>query len=266
MDEHDAKHVAAFFDLDGTLLEKPSLERRFWKALHGGGQIPLRNYAVWVWEMARLLPLGVTRALQTNKKYLRGVNLAAALHEERGRENAGRPVFLADGIECVLAHARRGERIVLLSGTLEPLAVHAAAGLKEELRVRGCEAAVHVCATQLEEVRGRWSGRISGEAMFGEAKAQAVHQLAETWNLELAQCAAYGDSAQDRWLLASVGHAFAVNPSRGLRRVARLHGWPVLRWVNERCVDVMATEGYPAIRDGESPGPQIAPACKGELA
>src|SRR2546430_9682831 len=46
------------------------------------------------------------------------------------------------------------------------------------LAARGVTASVGVCATRLEAVDGRWTGRILGEAMFGEAKARRVRQLA----------------------------------------------------------------------------------------
>ena len=40
--------VAAFFDLDGTLIGGPSLERRFFEELRYQGAIPLRNYFLWL--------------------------------------------------------------------------------------------------------------------------------------------------------------------------------------------------------------------------
>ena len=43
-----------------------------------------------------------------------------------------------------------------------------------------------------------------------------------------AECFAYSDSSTDIPMLATVGHAFAVNPDKELRRAAAAHGWPVL--------------------------------------
>ena len=40
--------VAAFFDLDGTLLPLPSLERRFVGTLRGRNAIPAKNYFRWL--------------------------------------------------------------------------------------------------------------------------------------------------------------------------------------------------------------------------
>jgi hypothetical protein len=33
-------------------------------------------------------------------------------------------------------------------------------------------------------------------------------------------------------MLAAVGHAFAINPTRRLRRMARLRGWQILHWTH----------------------------------
>lgn len=248
--------TAAFFDLDGTLMEKPSLERRLWKALHNSGEIPLRNYAAWILEMIRQWRRGPRAAVQANKRYLSGV-ASTCLAETKMRKGSAAPAgmdgwrFLREGVERVAWHARRGEAIVLVTGTLEPLAVRAAAALGNELRTRGCEVAVHICATRLEEKNGRWTGKIRGEAMLGAAKARAVSALAGKFGLDPARCSAYGDSEQDRWMLGCVGHPFAVNASRGLRRVARTHGWPVLEWAGE---DRVRGNGAETIRlcDGDA--------------
>src|SRR5256885_9889836 len=67
---------AAFFDIDGTLLAKPSLERRFFWQLHRRGKIPARNYFLWLAEMMRLRfgLHGLRAAAQSNKAYLCGVS------------------------------------------------------------------------------------------------------------------------------------------------------------------------------------------------
>ena len=46
----------------------------------------------------------------------------------------------------------------------------------------------------------------------------------------LEKCFAYGDSLNDRWLMAAVGRPTAVNPSDELARIARERGWPILDW------------------------------------
>jgi phosphoserine phosphatase len=105
--------------------------------------------------------------------------------------------------------------------------------LELELRARGLVCTVRVFATQLEEKGGRWTGRILGDAIFGEAKARAIRRIAAE-DLDLRRCFAYGDSASDRWMLERVGRPAAVNPSNDLARIARRNNWAVTLWGKEK--------------------------------
>src|SRR5258708_20566085 len=121
------------------------------------------------------------------------------------------PRFFPEGVDQVGWHARQGHAIVLVSGTLGPLAQEMALALVVRLAVRGITASVAVCATRLEQRDGRWTGRILREAMFGEAKARAVAQLARCKGFALTQCYAYGATPSDRSILEARGRAPAVN-------------------------------------------------------
>ena len=254
--------IAAFFDLDGTLLPRPSLEQRFFRMLRHRREIPLRNYFCWLGEASKLLPHGVSALTHANKMYLRDMesfgesgteNDASSLVHKGGRPTRFRadqaegqaltlprrtprlpvPRFFEDGVERVVCHAMLGHAIVIVSGTLELLANAVAGVLEEELAARGFATKIQVCATKLEEIEGRWTGRILGEAMFAEAKARAIGKVAEEMGLNLSKSWAYGDSAADRWMLTRVGHRAAVNPSLRLARIAGKRDWPILRWTEE---------------------------------
>jgi HAD superfamily hydrolase (TIGR01490 family) len=220
---------AAFFDVDGTLTEMPSLERRYFRALRREGKVSLRNGIAWLAEVARLAPNGLTCALQGNKAYLRAIR-STGLRANRVASDAP---FFPEGVERVARHAASGERIVLVTGTLEFLAEEIANRLRVELAKRNLAAGIHICATRIEEKEGRWSGRILGRPMFGEAKAIAVWWYAQKWKLNLTECSAYGDSALDEWMLASVGKPVAVNPDPGLRGTARQRSWEIVNWARE---------------------------------
>jgi HAD superfamily hydrolase (TIGR01490 family) len=217
--------------------------------------IRAKNYFLWLGEAMRLMPRGISAILQANKMYLRGVQILDECddgdgdvsswhkdgHEAEGQESAPPrrnprlpvPAFFGQAIERVEWHAKQGHEIVLISGMLEPLARGAARAMEAELAARGITVTTRVFATRLEETDGRWTGRVLGEAMFGEAKARAAKRLAEEMRLDLGRCYAYGDSLNDRWLMAAVGRPAAVNPSKDLADMARTHGWPVLNWEGE---------------------------------
>ena len=169
-----------------------------------------------------------------NKMYLRGVLEDRDEFCNCGQPEMAAPRFFRDGVEQVAWHARQGHAIVLVSGTLAPLAQEMALALVVRLAVRGVAGSVAVCATRLEENMGRWTGQIVGDAMFGEAKGRAVRRMAEKAGFDLSRCYAYGDCVSDRWMLEAVGHASVVNPSWRMRRLARQRGWNVLTWEEKR--------------------------------
>jgi HAD superfamily hydrolase (TIGR01490 family) len=175
-----------------------------------------------------------------NKMYLRGVRAGDGGSSGR-REWAeiGVPRFFPEGVDQVAWHARQGHSIVLVSGTLAPLAREMSLALVIRLGVRGIAAAVTVCATQLQEIDGRWTGRIVGEAMFGAAKARAVRRLADEKGFDLAGCFAYGDSWSDRWMLEAVGRAVTVNPSPRLEALARKREWAVVAWLEKELLQTL---------------------------
>ena len=250
--EQNSCRIAAFFDVDGTLMPRPSLERRYFRVLRWRRAVPARNYWTWLKEAVQLLPLGINAVVHANKMYLRGVPILSESDGGHGSDSPGHksghqgkgqasapprcnprwpvPPFFPEAIERVARHAKQGHAIVLVSGTLEPLANAAARALEVELTARDIAAKIRICATRLEENGGKWTGRILDEAMFGEAKARAVRKVAQELKLDLSHCWAYGDSANDRWMLAAVGNPAAVNPSRKLARIARRRGWFMARW------------------------------------
>ena len=254
-EKHNAR-IAAFFDLDGTLTPLPSLERRFLRILRYRREVSLKNYWLWLREAVRLLPRGISAVTHANKMYLKGVHGLDESGTENRSDSPGHksghlgegqasapprrnprwpvPRFFVEAVERLTCHAMLGQAIVLVTGTLAPLAAEAARKLEAELAACRFPTTIRVCATKLEQTGGRWTGKILGEAVFGEAKARAVRTLAEEMQLDLAQCWAYGDNGQDRWMLAAVGNPVTVNPSPKLLRIARKRGWPVLHWDQEQ--------------------------------
>jgi HAD superfamily hydrolase (TIGR01490 family) len=239
---HENGLIAAFFDLDGTLLPLPSLERRFVAALRYRRAIPAMNYVRWMAHAVRIAPQGVARIAHTNKMYLHNVEASSstgtlacanAAHPAAASASIHQysaPRFFPAGIDRVAWHVRQGHTVILTTGTLEPLAQQAALAVTLRLVARGLTASIGVCATRLEQVGGRWTGRIAGEAIIAENKARVMQRIAAQCGFELSRSYAYGDTANDRWMLGAVGRPTVINPSRKLERIARLRSWPIMRW------------------------------------
>jgi alcohol-forming fatty acyl-CoA reductase len=239
-----ATRIAAFFDIDGTLLPAPSLERRFFATLRRSGAIPPQNYYRWLARTIQIAPRGIAAITNANKMYLRniptnclgGKAISCCADSSSGNGASTRqispnlPPFLAEALTQAAWHASLGHAIVLVTGTLAPLAHQAAIALMLQLVARGVTSSIAVCATRLEERNSLYTGEITGEPIFGPAKARAIRRIAAEEGFDLPRCYAYADSGSDRWMLAAVGRPAAVNPIPDLQRVAHLHGWPILHW------------------------------------
>jgi HAD superfamily hydrolase (TIGR01490 family) len=114
-------------------------------------------------------------------------------------------------------HLDAGQRVWLVTAT----PVELASIIAHRLGLTGA------LGTVAEIVDGKFTGRLVGELMHGEAKAQAVRALAEREGLDLSRCTAYSDSSNDLPMLTLTGTAVAVNPDTELRAVARSRGWQI---------------------------------------
>lgn len=222
--------AAAFFDIDGTLLPPPSLERQFRRFLRWRGELGARQqfrslgcFIALVWRD----PLAGTHG---NKLYYGGVRVTTMQAWLSFLRRHPLP-FYSQALDLLTWHAQQGHRIVLVSGTIRPLADHVAESLNSVLEKRlSARAQVEVLVTGLEVSNDRLTGRLVGPVVCGVQKARAVEAFATAHGGNLAESFAYGNSVLDRWMLACVGHPAAVNPSVLLERLARRRGWPILRW------------------------------------
>jgi len=119
--------------------------------------------------------------------------------------------------EIAEAHIAAGQEVWLV--TASPVEV--ATALAEQLGFTGA------LGTVAEVTAGTYTGRLTGDLLHGQAKADAVRRLASERDLDLASSSAYSDSANDIPMLALVGHPYAVNPDARLREHAKQHEWPV---------------------------------------
>lgn len=219
-----APRAAAFFDLDKTLMQGSSAFQ-FARAVREAGLMTRRQLVsdavanllfryrgatdadllalrdriaaslqgIRVRDMERLGVRVLTRILP--KLYPRMLTIAY------DHQDAGRPVFIitaaAQGLADVLATV---------------LSFNGAVG------------------SSLSEIKnGVYTGRATGAFLYRDAKAEAVTALAAEHGFDLAASYAYSDSASDLPMLSIVGHPVVVNPDAELRRLAREHGWEMLR-------------------------------------
>jgi putative phosphoserine phosphatase/1-acylglycerol-3-phosphate O-acyltransferase len=216
--------IGAFFDIDGTLLAPPSLERRFLRYLRWRGEFGVTNGARWLARFLRRSALDWNAAIGGNKKHLTGVRATSA--EDFAGSLARRSIELFPAaLERVAWHAAQAHKIFLVSGTLAPLA---------KMVARQLPWPAIVCATELkvrDAGRNRfWTGEIAGEPICGPGKARAMERLAAAHGIDLGRSYVYADAWSDRGMLERAGHPAAVNPSARLARLAKSQRWEILAW------------------------------------
>ena len=216
--------VAAFFDLDKTVISKSStlaFGRPFYQyGLIGRGDAVL--------SVAGHLMYRVAGANHAQMERIRGwvTGLCRGWPVDRVREIVARhldelilPFVYAEARALIGAHRDAGRDVIIVSTSghevVDPIA-----------RLLGADT---VIASRMQVAGGCYTGQMEFYA-YGEAKAVRVRELAAERGYRLADCYAYSDSATDLPLLQTVGHPHAVNPDRSLRRIARQRGWPVLEF------------------------------------
>jgi HAD superfamily hydrolase (TIGR01490 family) len=217
-------NAAAFFDLDRTLIRRSSA-----LALAGPFRdrgLITRTHLVKAafWQML-FVARGASAETVRNAAE-EGLRFLAGFSVDEMREIVGdamepilRPLVYAEPLQLVQEHRARGEKVYIVSATLQEIVQHIADDL-------GFDGAI---GTTAEIVDGKYTGRTL-RAAHGENKAAAVRELAASAGFDLAASTAYSDAHGDVPFLEAVGHPVAVNADRRLRRVARERGWPMLEF------------------------------------
>jgi HAD superfamily hydrolase (TIGR01490 family) len=216
--------AAAFFDLDRTLIRRSSV-LALAPAFRARGvisRLDLVKSALWqlLFAARGASAERVRSAAEDGMKILRGFSVEDMQHlVGDAMEPVLRPRVYAEPLGLVERHRARGERVYVVSATLQEIVEHIADDL-------GFDGAV---GSTCEIVDGVYTGRTL-RAAHGVGKARALQELATAEGLDLSASTAYSDSYTDLPFLEAVGHPVAVNPDRKLRRIARARGWPTLRF------------------------------------
>ena len=216
---------AAFFDLDRTVVARPS-GLAFGSNFHQAGLISrgtlVRGYIAQTIYLMR----GADEA-RMEKWRMQGLDLTRGI----AREGFGkvieatmseviRPIIYSEALEAMEWHRSMGRKVYLVSSSPEEVV---------------CPIGVLLDVDGVLATRSRVDdqGRYVGELEFycyGPFKAEAMAKLAAQEGLDLEHSWAYSDSITDLPMLEVVGHPVAANPDRNLRRAALARGWAVERY------------------------------------
>jgi len=216
---------AAFFDLDKTVIARASMVA-FGRPFYHGGLIDRRTVLRALYGQMVFLHLGASeekleRIRESVLKLTKGWEQARVREiVEEALDQIVDPIIYAEAADLIDHHRAEGRFVVLVSASpaelVEPLG-----------RYLGADATI---ASRAEvDADGRYTGRMEFYA-YGEFKAEAMRELAETEGIDLSESYAYTDSYTDLPMLEAVGHPVAVNPDRVLGRYAREHEFEVTRF------------------------------------
>lgn len=218
--------VAAFFDLDKTIIAKSSAYA-FNKQLLERGIISPKDMMQMALSHALYMSQGHDESqMEATREQFSALIAGHSARELRQvaietLEKNITPYIYAEALDLIREHRAQGHQVFIISASARQLVEPIAHAL----------GIYNVVSTELE-VR---DGVFTGETEFfcrGKNKALQMRRIAEKHQLDLAECFAYSDSITDEPMLSEVGHPVVVNPDRALRKIAAEREWPVRQFRN----------------------------------
>jgi HAD superfamily hydrolase (TIGR01490 family) len=213
---------AAFFDLDKTIIARSST-LAFSRPFYAGGLINRRTvlrsaYAQFVY----LLGGADHDMMEKMREYLSAMCTGWDVQTVREivadtLHHIVEPMIYDEAVELIEQHHAAGRDVVIVSSS----------GAEVVEPIGAMLGADKVIATRMVVADGKYTGEISVYA-YGPHKATAIAELAAAEGYDLKASYGYSDSITDEPMLAAVGHPFAVNPDKALRKLAISREWPVL--------------------------------------
>jgi HAD superfamily hydrolase (TIGR01490 family) len=214
--------AAAFFDLDKTVIAKSSA-MAFTKQFQAGGLLSRTTLIRSAYSHFLYLMNGADlEQIQKMRQFMSLLVVGWDVDQVRSivadtLHHTVDPLVYAEALNLIHEHQAAGRDVVIVSASGSEVV----GPIGELLGVD------HVIASRLEEKDGKYTGEFEFWA-YGPTKAEAMHELAHQYGYDLSASYAYSDSATDEPMLSAVGHPFAVNPDKDLRRIALERDWPTL--------------------------------------
>lgn len=238
-------HIAAFFDLDGTLVHGFTATHIL--------RDQIRQRQVGAGDLARLVVTALDGELGGDPTRAGDLGISALAGQlVDSMEELGDRLFvqkIAGTIRpqaraIVKAHQRMGHHVVLASAATR----FQTGPVARELGID------HILCTELEVEDGVLTGQVIGKFLWGEPKAQAVRRFARENDVDLAQSYGYANGDEDVAFLASTAHPHPIGPGRALRATANQQGWPILDMSEPLRAGVRSLVGTAAAAGGLNAG------------
>lgn len=219
--EQQSGRVAAFFDLDKTIIATSSAFAYGREFLHNGLITPQDAMSLSLAKASYMLAGQSSAQMDSTRDQL--TSMVAGWSEKQVREIVHDtmhtvliPAIYSEARELIQAHQAAGHEVIIISASARQLVEPIAAELGVD----------KVISTELEIVDGKFTGTVEFYCK-GSAKADAITGLVDECGYNLQDSFAYSDSATDAPMLELVGHPVAVNPDRALKKIALESGWEI---------------------------------------
>lgn len=207
-----AGNAAAFFDIDGTIYREglitevfkkmvthEIIEQKRWhdevKPAYMAWDRRMGDYDTYLMRMTDIFKQTVVGISSEHINFI-----ARKVIEQKGDRVYQ---FTRSEIE---RHQREGRRVIAISGSPDALVREMA----DKYHFDDWRGSLYITDPQ-----GRYTGEIV-PMWDSVSKLKALNELVERYDLDLAQCWAYGDTNGDFTMLRAVGHPTAINPTREL--------------------------------------------------
>ncbi|PXW26723.1 UNVERIFIED_CONTAM: HAD superfamily hydrolase (TIGR01490 family) [Williamsia faeni] len=214
--------IAAFFDLDKTIIAKSSslaFSRPFFdQGLINRRSVLKSSYAQFMFLLSAADHDQVERMRKHVTEMCTGwdVEQVSSIVRET-LQDIVHPLVFAEAADLIAGHKARGHDVVIVS----------ASGAEIVEPIGEMLGADYSMASRMKVADGKYAG-VMDFYCYGEEKVVAMNDIARSVGYDLSQCFAYSDSITDLPMLSAVGHPTVINPDRNLRREAGERGWPML--------------------------------------
>ena len=221
LEDEEGPHIAAFFDLDRTLINDFSA-KQFLKSRLLSGKSTVKEllsqfatvlvYAAGNRDFEMLTKISALGVKGIKEKQF------IDLGEEVYQEHLANTIY-PEAITLIASHVKRGHQVVIISAATR----YQITPIANELGIKD------IFCTEMEVRKGRFTGVIS-EMCWQEGKARAGRKFAKSNNIDLSKSFFYTDSIDDYPLLEIVGKPIATNPDTKLSQLAFENDWKILRF------------------------------------
>ncbi|WP_207844433.1 HAD-IB family hydrolase [Williamsia soli] len=214
--------IAAFFDLDKTIIAKSSslaFSRPFFdQGLINRRSVLKSSYAQFMF----LLSAADHDQVERMRKHVTAMctgwdveQVSSIVHETL--HDIVDPLVFAEAADLIAGHKARGHDVVIVS----------ASGTEIVEPIGEMLGADYSMASRMKVIDGKYAGEVEFYC-YGDEKVVAMNEIAASVGYDLSKCFAYSDSITDLPMLRAVGHPTVINPDRALRKEASAQGWPML--------------------------------------